>query len=89
VFRSLRDAGITWSIVRGDDVVRVQRRAGHKLIGTTQRYIVEAENRGASAPHSRRFRPRSSARLSPRPSRRPRFRKRRQSLTKPSAKGGI
>jgi hypothetical protein len=48
VFRSLRDAGITWSIVRGDDVVRVQRRAGHKLIGTTQRYIVEAENRGAT-----------------------------------------
>jgi integrase len=48
VFRSLRDAGITWSIVRGDDIVRVQRRAGHKLIGTTQRYIVEAENRGAT-----------------------------------------
>jgi integrase len=47
-FRSWRDAGITWSIVRGDDVVKVQRRAGHKLIGTTMRYIVEAENRGAT-----------------------------------------
>jgi integrase len=48
VFRSWRDAGITWSIVRGDDVVRVQRRAGHKLIATTMRYVVEAENRGAT-----------------------------------------
>ncbi|HEY3819657.1 MAG TPA: tyrosine-type recombinase/integrase [Polyangiaceae bacterium] len=48
VFRSWRDAGITWSIVRGDDVVRVQRRAGHRLIATTMRYVVEAENRGAS-----------------------------------------
>jgi integrase len=47
-FRSWRDAGITWSIVRGDDIVKVQRRAGHKLISTTQRYIVEAENRGAT-----------------------------------------
>jgi len=43
-----RDAGITWSIIRGDDIVKVQRRAGHKLIATTQRYIVEAENRGAT-----------------------------------------
>jgi integrase len=48
VFRSWRDAGITWAIVRGDDVIKVQRRAGHKLIATTQRYIVEAENRGAT-----------------------------------------
>ena len=47
-FRSWRDAGITWSIVRGDDVVKVQRRAGHKLIATTMRYVVEAENRGAT-----------------------------------------
>jgi hypothetical protein len=36
------------AIVRGDDFVKVQRRAGHKLIATTQRYIVEAENRGAT-----------------------------------------
>lgn len=48
VFRSWRDAGCTWSIVRGDDVVRVQRRAGHRIISTTMRYVVEAENRGAS-----------------------------------------
>lgn len=34
--------------MRGDDVVKVQRRAGHKLIATTMRYIVEAENRGDS-----------------------------------------
>jgi integrase len=48
VFRSWRDAGITWSVVRGDDIVKVQRRAGHKLIATTMLYAVEAENRGAS-----------------------------------------
>jgi len=47
-FRSWRDAGITWAIIRGDDIVKVQRRAGHKLISTTQRYIVEAENTGAT-----------------------------------------
>jgi integrase len=47
-FRSWRDAGITWSIVEGVDVLKVQRRAGHKLIATTQRYIIEAENRGAT-----------------------------------------
>jgi hypothetical protein len=47
-FRSRRDAGITWSIIRGDDIVKVHRRAGHKLIATTQCYIVEAENKGAS-----------------------------------------
>ncbi len=48
VFRSWRDAGCTWSIVRGDDVVKVQRRAGHRIIATTMRYVVEAENRGAT-----------------------------------------
>ena len=47
-FRSWRDAGIMWAILRGDGIEKVQRRAGHKLISTTQRYIVEAENRGAS-----------------------------------------
>ena len=48
VFRSWRDAGITWSVVRGDGIEKVQRRAGHKLIATTQRYVIEAENRGAT-----------------------------------------
>jgi hypothetical protein len=48
VFRSWRDAGITWAIVRGDDIVKVQRRAGHKRLETTMRYVVEAENRGAT-----------------------------------------
>jgi hypothetical protein len=47
-FRSWRDAGITWAIIRGEGIEVVQRRAGHKLIATTQRYIVEAENRGAT-----------------------------------------
>ena len=47
-FRSWRDAGCTWAIVRGDDVVKVQRRAGHKLIATTMKYVVEAENTGAT-----------------------------------------
>jgi integrase len=47
-FRCWRDAGITWAIVRGDDLVKVQRRAGHRLIATTMRYIVEAENAGAA-----------------------------------------
>jgi hypothetical protein len=48
VFRSWRDAGCTWAIVRGDGIERVKGRAGHKEIDTTQRYIVEAENRGAT-----------------------------------------
>lgn len=47
-FRSWRDAGCTWAIVDGLDVVKVQRRAGHKLIGTTMKYVVEAENRSAA-----------------------------------------
>jgi hypothetical protein len=45
---SWRDAGITWAIVRGDDLVKMQRPAGHRLIATTMRYIVEAENAGAA-----------------------------------------
>jgi integrase len=48
VFRSWRDAGITWSIVRGDPVTQVSRRAGHRDLATTMRYVVEAENRGAT-----------------------------------------
>jgi hypothetical protein len=47
-FRSWRDAGCTWAIVEGTDVVKVQRRAGHKLIATTMKYVVEAENRSAA-----------------------------------------
>ena len=47
-FRSWRDAGCTWAIVEGLDVVKVQRRAGHKLITTTMKYVVEAENRSAA-----------------------------------------
>jgi integrase len=48
VFRSWRDAGCTWAIVRGDDVVKVQRRAGHRHINTTMKYVIEAENTGAA-----------------------------------------
>ncbi len=45
-FRSWRDAGCTWALVEEPNaVVKVQRRAGHKLISTTMRYVVEAENR--------------------------------------------
>jgi integrase len=65
-FRSWRDAGITWAIVRGDDVVKVQRRAGHRLIATTMRYIVEAENTGAT--FGTPFPPLPAALLDPEPS---------------------
>ena len=45
-FRSWRDAGCTWALVEEPSAaVKVQRRAGHKLIGTTMRYIVDAEKR--------------------------------------------
>jgi hypothetical protein len=47
-FRSWRDAGCAWAIVDGLNVVKVQRRAGHKLIATTMKYVVEAENRSAA-----------------------------------------
>ena len=43
-FHDLRATGITWCAVRGDDPLKIQRRAGHSDLGTTQRYIREAEN---------------------------------------------
>jgi hypothetical protein len=40
----LRATGITWCAVRGADPIKIQRRAGHTDLATTQRYIREAEN---------------------------------------------
>lgn len=45
-FHDLRATGITWMAVRGDDALRIQHRAGHKDLSTTQGYIREAENAG-------------------------------------------
>lgn len=45
-FHDLRATGITWCAVRGDDHLKIQRRAGHTNLSTTQGYIREAENIG-------------------------------------------
>jgi integrase len=39
----LRSSTITWWAVRGDDVLKVQRRAGHEDLETTQLYVRLAE----------------------------------------------
>lgn len=43
-FHDLRATGITWMAVRGDDALKIQRRAGHQDLETTQRYIRLAED---------------------------------------------
>jgi hypothetical protein len=43
-FHDLRATGITWCAIRGDDPLKIQRRAGHTDFATTQEYIREAEN---------------------------------------------
>lgn len=43
-FHDLRSSGITWCAVRGDEPVKIQRRAGHSDFTTTLGYIREAEN---------------------------------------------
>ena len=43
-FYDLRATGITWCAVRGDEVLRLQQRAGHEDVATTQGYVREAEN---------------------------------------------
>lgn len=43
-FHDLRATGITWMAVRGDDPVRIQYRAGHSDLATTQIYIREVED---------------------------------------------
>ena len=47
-FHDLRATGITWMAARGDDPLRIKQRAGHASFGTTEGYIREAENLGAS-----------------------------------------
>jgi hypothetical protein len=47
VFHGLRATGITWQAVRGDDPLKIKRRAGHASFTTTEIYIREAENLGA------------------------------------------
>ncbi len=47
-FHDLRATGITWMAARGDDPLRVKQRAGHSSFSTTEGYIREAENLGAS-----------------------------------------
>ncbi len=46
-FHDLRATGVTWCVVRGDDGVKIQRRAGHEGFDTTLGYIREAESRRA------------------------------------------
>jgi integrase len=43
IFHDLRATGLTWMAVRGDDPLKIQRRAGHEDFQTTQGYIREAE----------------------------------------------
>ena len=47
-FHDLRATGITWMAARGDDPLRIKQRAGHATFSTTEGYIREAENLGAS-----------------------------------------
>jgi len=47
-FHGLRATGITRMAARGDDPLRIKQRAGHKAFTTTEGYIREAENLGAS-----------------------------------------
>lgn len=47
-FHDLRATGITWLAVRGDEPLKIQRRAGHSDLATTQRYIRTAEDAGGA-----------------------------------------
>jgi len=47
-FHDLRATGITWMTARGDDPLRIKQRAGHATLSTTEGYIRQAENLGAS-----------------------------------------
>jgi len=40
-FHHLRDTGLTWMAIRGDDPLRIQWRGGHTDFRTTQRYIAQ------------------------------------------------
>lgn len=48
-FHDLRATGITWLAMRGDDLARIMRRAGHSAMSTTLGYIREAESLGNAA----------------------------------------
>jgi hypothetical protein len=43
-FHDLRATGITWMAIRGDEPIKIMRRAGHENITTTMGYVREAEN---------------------------------------------
>lgn len=45
-FHDLRATGITWEAVAGTDALRIQRRAGHASLSTTQVYLRLAESVG-------------------------------------------
>lgn len=45
-FYDLRATGITWMAIRGDEPMRIMRRAGHKEFSTTMGYVREAETLG-------------------------------------------
>jgi integrase len=47
-FYDLRATGATWCAVRGDDPLRIKQRCGHRSFATTEVYIREAENLGAT-----------------------------------------
>jgi integrase len=43
-FHDLRATGITWMAIRGDEPIKIMRRASHENIATTMGYVREAEN---------------------------------------------
>jgi hypothetical protein len=43
-FHDLRATGITWMAIRGDEPIKIMRRAGHENMSTTMGYVREAEN---------------------------------------------
>jgi len=43
-FHDLRATGITWMALRGDEPLKIMRRAGHCSLSTTMIYVREAEN---------------------------------------------
>ncbi|MBI2392784.1 MAG: tyrosine-type recombinase/integrase [Deltaproteobacteria bacterium] len=48
-FHHLRDTGLTWMAIRGDDPLRIQWRGGHTDFKMTQRYIAEGRMLAAGA----------------------------------------
>ena len=43
-FHGLRAMGVTWMAIRGDEPIKIMRRAGHEDFATTTGYVREAEN---------------------------------------------